>query len=94
MKMSIGNKEIKGNGKWSFNSFKNQAEADRFETDIESLYTEHEATKAKHGQLWLNTDDGIQRIYDCYLLKWCTYDETDDPKLKSLLLPFMLNVPK
>lgn len=87
MKISLGGKEIKGDGEWSFHSFKNQAECNKAENDVEAMYAEHEAARNMHGQIWLNTNDGIHRIYDCNLLKWCTYDETDDPQLKQLLGP-------
>ena len=89
MEISIGDKKIKGDGKWSFDLSTNQDKA-----NIESLYNEHEATKAKHGQIWLNTNDNTYRIYDNYLEKWCKYNETNDPELKRLLHPFTFHIPK
>ena len=94
MKISLGGKEIKGDGEWSFRSFKNQAECDKAKNDVEALYAEHKATKHYHGGIWFNSNDKKYRIYDCNLLKWCTYDETDDLGLKQLLETFRFNVPK
>lgn len=90
VKMSLGDKKIKGSGKFSFHTFKNQAEYDKARDKVEAMYAKHEATKLYHGQTWLNTNDKTYRVYDCDLLKWCMYSETDNLKLKKLLEPFLL----